>query len=127
MLVKEIMNKVCVVNSNITLKRAAELMLKHNIGSLVILKKNKLAGIVTERDIIKNLGSLNKSIFKVMTNKIITIYQNASLEEAAEIMKKNKIKKIVVTDKKKSIPAGIITATDIIVNSDLLNEDGILI
>jgi len=127
MLVKEIMNKVCVVNSNITLKRAAELMLENNIGSLVILKGNKLAGILTERDIIKNLGSLNKNIFKIMTNEVITVSQNASLEEAAEIMKKNKIKKIIVTDKKRSIPAGIITATDIIVNSDLLNEDGALI
>ncbi|MDP3027382.1 MAG: CBS domain-containing protein [Nanoarchaeota archaeon] len=127
MLVKEIMNEVCVVNSNIALKRAAELMLEHNIGSLVVLKGNKLAGILTERDIIKNLGSLDKGIFGIMTNKVIAVSQDASLEEAAEIMKKNKIKRIVVTDKKKSIPLGIITATDIIVNSDLLNEDGILI
>lgn len=127
MLVKEIMNKVCVVTSDITLKRAAELMLENNIGSLVILKKNKLGGIITERDIIKNLSSLNRSISKIMTKKIITISQNSFLEAAAEIMKKSRIKRIVVIDKKKNMPVGIITATDIIANSDLLNEDGFLI
>ncbi|MDD5191503.1 MAG: CBS domain-containing protein [Candidatus Nanoarchaeia archaeon] len=127
MLVKEIMNEVCVVTSDITLKKAAALMLKHNIGSLVVLKENKLSGIVTERDVIKNLGNLDKSIFKIMTPKVITISQNASLEAAAGIMKKYKIKRVVVTGKKRDIPSGIITVTDIIANSDLLNEDGILI
>ena len=127
MLVKEIMNKVCVITSDITLKKAAGLMLENNMGSLIILKKSKLAGILTERDIIKNLSSLNKNISKIMTKKLITISQNAPLESAAEIMKKNKIKRIIVIDNKKTKPIGIITATDIIVNSDLLNEDGVLI
>jgi len=127
MLIKEIMNEVCAVTSDITLKKAAALMLEHNIGSLVILEDNKLKGIVTERDVVKNLGSLNKSILKIMTKKVITVSQESSLEAAAELMKKYKIKKIVVIDKEKTKPVGIITATDLIVNSDLLNEDGVLI
>lgn len=127
MLVKEIMKKVCVITSDITLKNAASLMSENNIGSLVILKKNKLAGIITERDIIKNLSSLNKNISEIMTKKIITVSPTATLETAAKIMKKNKIKRIIVTDNEKTKPVGIITVTDIIANSDLLNEDGILI
>jgi len=127
MLVKEIMNQVCVVTSYITLKQAAELMSEQGIGSLIILKKDKLAGIITERDIVKNLSGLNKGLSKIMTKKVITISQDASLESAAELMKKNRIKRVVVVDKKKSIPVGIITVTDLIANSDLLNESGFLI
>lgn len=121
MKIKDIMNKAVIIDSNITIKHAAQLMSRLGIGSLILLKGKEIKGIITERDIIKNVSSLNKKISSVMTKKVITIDLNKSLDETTSIMTKHKIKRLVVT--KKDRLAGIITATDIIANSDILNEN----
>jgi len=121
MKVKEIMNKAVVIDSDITIKKAAEIMSKMGIGSLVLLQKRRIKGIITERDIIKNVSSLNKKISSVMTKKIISITTDETLDQATNIMTSNKIKRLLVVDNRKLV--GIITATDIIANSDVLNED----
>lgn len=121
MKVEEIMNKVFVVDSDITLKKAAQIMSKKSIGCLAILNKRKIAGIITERDIIKNTSSLNKKVSSVMSRNVISIAPKGTLEEAACLMAYNKIKRLLVTENNKLV--GIITATDILINSDLLNED----
>ena len=54
MRVSEIMNKVVVIDSDMTLKEAAKVMSKNGIGCLTFLKKGKIKGIITERDILKN-------------------------------------------------------------------------
>ena len=121
MKVKEIMNKVIVVEHDISVKEVAKIMSNRNIGSLVVLKNNKIAGIITEKDILKNISSLEKKISAVMSKNVITIDLNESIDNAALIMSENKIKRLPVIDNNKLV--GILTATDIIANSDVLNED----
>lgn len=121
MKVKEIMNKVIVVEHDISVKEVAKIMSNRNIGSLVVLKNNKIAGIITEKDILKNISSLEKKISSVMNKNVITIDLNESIDDAALIMSENKIKRLPVIDNNKLV--GILTATDIIANSDVLNED----
>ena len=121
MKVKEIMNKAVVIDSDITIKKAAEIMSKMGIGSLVLLQKKRIKGIITERDIIKNVSLLNKKISSVMTKKIISISPNETLDHATAVMTSNKIKRLLIVDNRKLV--GIITATDVIANSDILNED----
>ena len=121
MKIKELMNKIYVISPNTTLKTAADVMSKKNIGSLAIVDKKKIVGIITERDILCNAANLNKKISSAMTEDIISIDLNESIEEAAKIMSDNQIKRILVTEKDKLV--GIITATDIIANSDLLNQN----
>lgn len=121
MKVKEIMNKAVVIDSDINVKKAAEIMSKMGIGSLVLLQKKRIKGIITERDIIKNVSSLNKKISSVMTKKIISISPDETLDNATAVMTSNKIKRLLIVDNRKLV--GIITATDIIANSDILNED----
>jgi len=121
MKIKDIMNKAVIIDSDIIIKNAAQLMSRLGIGSLILLNGKEIKGIITERDIIKNVSSLNKKISSVMTKKVITIDLNKSLDETTSVMTKHKIKRLVVTKQNKL--AGIITATDIIANSDILNED----
>jgi len=118
--VKEIMNKVVYSDKNITLKAAAKIMSKLKIGSLVYMEDNKIHGILTERDIIKNISSLKKNISTIISKKVIMIDLNRNIDDAATLMAENKIKRLLVTDKKKLV--GIITVTNIIANSDVLNE-----
>ena len=118
------MNKAIVIDDNISTKQAAKIMSDKNIGCLIFLKRNKVMGMITERDILKNISSLDRKIAQIMTKKVVTIDENDSIENAALIMTENKIKRITVIEKGKLI--GVITATDIVANSDILNEDFLL-
>ena len=121
MKIKEIMNKAIVIDHDVSAKAAAKIMSNRNIGSLIVLRKNKIAGILTERDIMKNISSLGKRITRIMSKGVITINQGDSVDNAALLMTEKKVKRLPVIDSGRLV--GIITATDIVANSDLLNED----
>ncbi|MEM3405711.1 MAG: CBS domain-containing protein [Candidatus Pacearchaeota archaeon] len=121
MKVKEIMNKVIAIEHNISLREAAKIMSKKNIGSLVILKKDKIVGIITEKDIVDNASSLDKKVSSFIKDNIITVDANDSLENAACLMSKYKIKRLPVLENDKLV--GIITATDLLAHSEEIETD----
>ena len=121
MKIKDVMNKVIVIEHDVSVKEAAQIMSNKNIGSLVVLKNNKIVGIITEKDIMKNISFLSKKISAIMAKNVVTIDCGESIDNAALIMTERKIKRLPVVDNDKLV--GIITSTDIIANSDILNED----
>ena len=123
MIASEIMNRVATISSNITLQHAAKIMSREGIGSLVLMKGRKARGIITERDIIKNISKLKNKVSKVMNKKLITITEDEDLEDVVSLMKKKSVKRILITGGPKRKVIGIVTATDIIANADLLNQD----
>jgi CBS domain-containing protein len=122
MRVSEVMNKIFIIDPKLSLKKAAEAMSKYNIGSLVVVEKNKPVGIITDKDIIQNIDHLDKKVFSAMTKNVITINKNAEFDEAAALMDVRKVKRLpVVTDNGKLV--GIVTITDIVANSEMLNDN----
>ncbi len=115
------MNRIAIIEEDISLSEAANIMAKEKIGSLVFVTNHKPKGIITESDIVKNVNNTDMFITKVMSKDLITINMNRTLENAADIMAHHKIKRLVVMDGKKLV--GIITATDILQNADLLNRN----
>ena len=97
MLIKEIMKKPYVIEKDITLKKAAELMKKHDISSIIVVNKNKVAGIITHEDLIENFSE-NKNVFQIMSKKVITLNENDKTDYAIGLMKKNKISILPVLD-----------------------------
>ncbi len=120
MKLSEIMNKAVAVDEDIQLKNAVKIMSERGIGSLIVMKKDKIVGIVTERDILRNVNKLNIRISQVMSKKVISINDNETVDNAALMMAKYRIKRLPVLKNEKLV--GIITATDIIANSESLNE-----
>lgn len=121
MKIKEIMNKAIAIDHEVSVREAAKIMSNRNIGSLIVLRKNKIAGIITERDILKNISSLGRKITSVMSKNVVTADQGDSVDNAALIMTERKVKRLPIISNGRLV--GIITATDIVANSDLLNED----
>ena len=115
------MNETIAVSSNTTIKEAAKIMKEDNIGSIVILDGDKIAGIVTEKDIISHVDNLKDKVSKIMSNQVITIDESENIDNAAELMAKNKIKHLPVVNDKEVV--GIVTTTDLIKHCDDLNED----
>lgn len=116
MKVSEIMKKPIKINSNKTVYEASILMKEKNFGSLVVEHKNKIEGIITERDILNRLVAENKSpketlIKDIMTKDLIIIDYNSSIENANILMTKNNIRRILIQKDNEII--GIITLRDI--------------
>ena len=94
------------------------LMIKNKVGSVVLVDGNgKPVGIVTERDLLKKVSTsskLAKSIAAktIMSSPVITINAIDSIETAAAVMAKNKIKRLVVVEQDGSL-AGVLSVTDI--------------
>ena len=101
---------------------AQALMKKHKIGGIpVIDKKNKLIGILTNRDL-RFETDYSRPIKSLMTTKnLVTAPIGTTLEQAKEILQKNKIEKLPVVDDKK-ILVGLITYKDIMKVQDYPNS-----
>lgn len=115
--INDIMSKKIIVgNTTNTLSEIAELMKKYDIGFIPIVDKNKLVGVITDRDIvinaISNNCSFNDLIDKYVVKNIISIDQNKSIDDALNLMALKKVKRLIVTDNNKI--SGILTLSDIL-------------
>ena len=105
-----------------TIADALSLMQEYKIGGIpVVDKKNKLIGIVTNRDL-RFETRMSRPIREVMTsNGIITTTQDTDLVKAAEILQKHKIEKLPVVDGENTL-IGLITYKDITKSKDRPNS-----
>jgi len=117
-LVRDIMSKeVKVVRPDSSVKEVVATMNKFDIGSILVVQGKRPVGIITERDILRRivqpcLAPETLTARQVMTSPLLTINETASLDEAAKLMAKEKVKKLPVMDKQKLV--GIVTLTDIV-------------
>ena len=92
---------------------ALNLMKEYSIGGIPIVdKKQKLIGIVTNRDL-RFENEMEKSISKVMTSQnLITGTRDLTLKQAEKILQRNKIEKLPIIDSNEKL-IGLITFRDI--------------
>lgn len=93
---------VVTARDNITAKRAIEMLYKKHVGSIVVTDaEEKCIGIFTERDAIRIVAqkvSLDTPLKKVMTKKVVTIGEDATLEEARRRIVSHGIRHLPVVD-----------------------------
>ncbi|WDT68921.1 IMP dehydrogenase [Cloacibacterium sp. TD35] len=96
-----------------TLAEAKELMAKYKISGLpVVDSSNKLIGIITNRDV-KYQENLSAKVEELMTKEnLITSDKSTNLEQAKEILLKNRIEKLPIVDAENHL-VGLITIKDI--------------
>ncbi len=96
-----------------TIQDADDIMARYKISGVPIVDANKkLIGIITNRDI-KFEDDMNKSIEEAMTkDNLVTAKEGISLEEAQQVLKKNKIEKLPIVDEEGHLK-GLITIKDI--------------
>jgi CBS domain-containing protein len=124
--IKEAMSpKVLTVGPDATVARAAKLMAKRSVGSVVVVKSKKPLGILTERDLLTKVISADLkpseiSVKEIMSTPVITITPDTDIAEASRIMARNKIRRLPVVANGRMV--GIITTSDIMAVSPELME-----
>jgi IMP dehydrogenase len=92
---------------------ALAVMKKYRISGLPVQRDNKLVGILTNRDL-RFETNFEQPIRDVMTKEdLVTVPVGTTLEQAKEILHKNRIEKVLVVDGKGNLK-GLITIKDIL-------------
>lgn len=100
------------LSSENTVEEALVLMSKYRISGVPITEDGKLVGIITNRDIVFETD-FTKKVGELMTSEgLITASEGTTLEEAKQILKKNKIEKLPLVDDNYNL-RGLITIKDI--------------
>jgi len=105
--VKDVMTRdLIVIDKDVSLSHAIDLMVKNRVSRLLVINKGKLVGILTERDILDRLGSsrigaLQASSIHVssaMTMNPVTVTPDTDVIDAAKIMLEKKISGLPVLE-----------------------------
>jgi len=105
-----------VVKPDTKVKEALDIMAKYKISGVpVVNEKNKLVGILTNRDLrFIRTEDYVKPVSEFMTKEnLITAREGITLDEAEEIFRKYKIEKLPIVDNQGRIK-GLITIKDIV-------------
>jgi len=107
------------IDRNRSLKDATELMQKHKVSKLIVVKEKKMAGILTYKDIAKTLGTPREKVSPAhlhvagaFTDEPVTASPDTDIKDAAALMLKHNISALPVVEKGEL--KGIITKTDLI-------------
>ena len=121
MLVSDILkskgNTVISAPPSMPVSDAARLLAEKRIGSILILERDKVAGILSERDIVRVLASEGPSclagpVSRLMTAKVITCTPSQTIADVMEIMTTGRFRHVPVLDDGKV--AGMISIGDVV-------------
>lgn len=115
------MRQAFVIDKDVPLEDAAEIMSDKEVGCLIYIQNGEVAGIVTERDLLRNFDS-KKKVSQVMSRDVVTTGPDNRAEEALDLMRDNKIKRLPVIDKDGKL-LGIVTLTDLATHFEEIGED----
>jgi CBS domain-containing protein len=102
---------------------ALKLMADKNVGALVVLEGERLAGIFSERDYARKVALLGKTsldtpVSDIMTTPVLTITLNQTHEDCMALMSAKRVRHLPVMEGQKVI--GLLSIGDIV--KDALHE-----
>ena len=105
------------IASERTVQEAAQLMSEKRIGSLLILERGDMVGIVTETDLVRKviaarLPARSAPIGAVMSYPLIQIDINHTVRDASRLMAEKRIRHLAVTEENKIV--GLLSVRDLV-------------
>jgi len=106
------------VRPDTSLKDAAEMMRRLNVGPLPVVDGGNLVGIITDRDIVVRSVAMgmdpnSSRVSDAMTSDVECVFQDEDIEVAMRKMRDEKIRRILVLERNSQKLAGILSLGDI--------------
>jgi len=122
MKISEVMSRgVECTRPDATLREAAERMKTLDVGALPVCDNDRLAGLLTDRDIvIRSIASgrdpQKEKVRDVMTPEIVFCFEDQDVGEAARLMKDKQIRRLPILNRDKRL-VGIVSLGDVAVET----------
>jgi CBS domain-containing protein len=111
-----------------TVYEALQVMAEKNIGALLVVDSDGLAGIFSERDyarkvILQGKSSKDTPVGEIMTRRVYFVHPNNTIEECMALMTERKIRHLPVIEGEHI--AGVISIGDVV--KEIMDEQGFVI
>lgn len=121
-------NRVTIVPPEMTVIDALRIMSEQNIGSVVVMKDEKFAGIMTERDysrkvILKGRHSSDTPVGDIMTTDFPYVGVNDSVDACMQLMTSHRLRYLPVIEDEQLV--GIISINDLVTETILTQAETI--
>ena len=104
------------VDPKASLRRAAKVMTERGVGCAVVVENEKVAGIVTERDLLRAIADDkimdDSTVEEIMTRDVISGSPGWDIMKAAQTMTEGKFRHLLVMDM--DDPVGIVSLRDLL-------------
>jgi CBS domain-containing protein len=107
-----------IVGPTTTVDQVAQLMAKHDIGSIPVVDRDGRAhGIVTDRDVVVRVVAVRRdpeqtAVGDIMTGEaLVTISPDAQVSEARDLMAMRKVRRLLVTKDQRLV--GVLSIGDV--------------
>jgi CBS domain-containing protein len=113
------------IDATCSLTEAAEKMRSLNVGFLPVKEGTRLAGLLTDRDIVirglaEGLDPGSTQVKDILSSEVVYCYDDDSVEDAARLMEDNQIRRLIVVNHDQT-PVGIVSIGDLPSNPDRKN------
>ncbi|ARJ67185.1 hypothetical protein WV31_16680 [Magnetospirillum sp. ME-1] len=97
---------------------AARLLSQHKIGAVLVMNGDRVAGILSERDIVRGLADavdvcITAKVRDLMTTEVFVCHEDDTVERLMEIMTAKRIRHLPVVDANGDV-AGMVTIGDVV-------------
>ena len=107
---------------------AVQLMADKRVGALMVIERNELVGVISERDyareiVLKDRVSRDTPVSAIMTRRVLYVRPDQTLDECMALMTEKNLRHLPVLDNGRLV--GVISIRDVI--KDLISEKEFLI
>lgn len=105
------------IGPDATVYEALQQLAEKNVGALVVVEKDKLCGIMSERDYARKIILLDRDsrstlVKEIMTSKVRTVTREESVSECMESMTEHHIRHLPVVDDDRLV--GLVSVGDVV-------------
>ncbi|HUC67684.1 MAG TPA: CBS domain-containing protein [Stellaceae bacterium] len=122
--VKEIMaREPVIVHVDHSLTEAATRMKEADVGALFVVDGDELVGVVTDRDLVirgiaAGITPGSAPVIDTITRHVVFCHENSSLEDAAALMARQRIRRLAVVDDDREL-VGVLSLGDLARSADV--------
>jgi CBS domain-containing protein len=123
MQVRDVMTRdVQMIEPHSTLREAAEVMKRFDVGPLLVCDGGRLIGIITDRDITVRATAEGQDPFEgrvrdAMSMDVSYCFEDEDVEEAARVMQEKQVRRLPVLNRDRRL-VGIVSLGDLAVHTD---------
>lgn len=119
--VRDIMSRdpsCCTPETNLV--ECAQIMLRNDVGEIPVVRDDdskQIVGVITDRDIVvravaRNINPSDVKIQEVMTDDLVTVSDDASIDDVGSLMRDRQVRRVPVVDTQRNV-VGIVSLADV--------------